>query len=44
MRIVADEMGASVVVNANGRKTGAAIFAPKSPTPFLQPEIGRAHV
>lgn len=37
MRIVADEMGASVVVNAGGG-AGIGILSPKSHTGFLQPE------
>ena len=38
MRIVADEMGASVVVNAGGGREGAGILSPKSQTGLLQPE------
>ena len=38
MRIVADEMGASVVVNAGGWRGGAGNPSPKSHTGFLQPE------
>ena len=38
MRIVADEMGASVVVNAGGGRGAAGNLSPKSFTSFLQPE------
>ena len=38
MRIVADEMGASVVVNAGGGKGGAGVLLPKSHTALLQHE------
>ena len=38
MRIVADEMGASVVVNTGGGRGAAGNLSPKSLTGFLQPE------
>jgi hypothetical protein len=38
MRIVADEMGASVVVNAGGGRGPIGNLSPKSQTSFLQPE------
>ena len=43
MKIVADEMGASVVVNAAGGRGPAGNLSPKSHTGFLQPEGPVSH-